>query len=109
MYLINSLIITDGEDYIADPKVLTFSPGMKKLCFNVTILDANGFKLSRDFFVSLSTNDPQADIGPMVAVVSIRNDEEGNSKIRISSWFSVLLPSMLDRLREYNQAKCIIN
>ena len=65
----------DGEDYRADPRVLTFSPGVDRVCFDVSIIDDNRYELNEDFFVNLTTSDPQVDINPMTAVVTILDDE----------------------------------
>ncbi len=67
--------LTDGEDYTADPRTLTFSPGMLRVCYNVAILDDNRYELNEDFFVNITTSDPQTDIIPMSAIVTIEDDE----------------------------------
>ncbi len=69
------LSLTDGEDYTADPRTLTFSPGMSRVCFNVTILDDDRYELNEDLFVNITTSDPQTDINPMSAIVTIEDDE----------------------------------
>ena len=70
----------DGEDYHADPRVLVFSPGVDRVCFNVSIINDNRYELNEDFFVNLTTTDPQVDISPITAVVTIMDDD--------SKWFS---------------------
>ncbi len=70
-----TMTLTDGEDYTADPRTLTFSPGMSRVCFNTTILDDDRYELNEDFFVNITTSDPQTDINPMSAIVTIEDDE----------------------------------
>ncbi len=48
---------------------------MSRVCFNVTILDDERYELNEDFFVNITTSDPQTDINPMSAIVAIEDDE----------------------------------
>ena len=66
----------DGEDYEANPQVLTFTPDMTRICFNTSIINDNRYEFNQDFYVNITTIDLQTDICPMSALITIL-DEEG--------------------------------
>ncbi len=60
---------------MADPRTLTFSPGMSRVCFDVTILDDDQYEPSEDFFVNLTSSARQTTILPMSTIIAITDNE----------------------------------
>ena len=57
------------------PIPLTFSPGMERQCFNVTITDDNRYEFREQFQVNITTTDPQIDLMPNSVTVMIIDDD----------------------------------
>ena len=61
--------------YDVNPQVLTFTPDMTKICFSTTIVNDNRYEFNEDFYVNITTTDPQTDINPMSALITVVDDE----------------------------------
>ena len=57
-------LATGAIDYIALNSDLTFSPGNKRVCSNVSIINDAVYEDPEDFTVSISTSDPSVIIDP---------------------------------------------
>ena len=66
-------MFADGENYISDSQIFTFTYNVNRICFNLTILDNDLYELNKQFSVILTTSDPQVDIMPAVTVVTIQD------------------------------------
>ena len=54
---------------------LTYNSDVSVVCFNVTIVDDTRYELREDFFVNITTGDPQVDLVPSSTIISILDDE----------------------------------
>ena len=49
---------------------------MTRVCFNTTIVNDNRYEADREnFYVNITTMDPQTDIDPMAALITIEDDD----------------------------------
>ena len=67
----NSIFFIAGEDYSITPNMLIISPMMNRACFNITILDDDKYEFNEDFFINLTSSDPQTGLLPITALVTI--------------------------------------
>ena len=64
-----------GSDFEVNTVMLTFAPGILQNCFNVTITDDDLYENPEEFFVNITTTDPQVLISTMTSVVTIIDDD----------------------------------
>ena len=74
----------DGEDYIQlVQQELTFDRSISELGVAINITDDSQFELREEFFVRLSTVDPNVILGPAQTVIRILSDD-GNVFVQVS-------------------------
>ena len=69
------ILSAGGNDYINAPVFLLFTPEMLQVCFNITIVDDDYYENTEEFFVNITTTDPQVITSPMTTVVTIEDND----------------------------------
>ena len=75
-----SLAVAPAADFVALHKNITFTPGDREICQNISILDDTLYEEDESFFALLNTEDSSADIDPSQQSTTINiKDTDGKS------------------------------
>ena len=70
-------------DFVETPHSFLFTPSQTKHCFNVSLINDNRYEVRQEFFVNLTSNDPNVSLSPQFSTIVLDDDDSKFNDIMI--------------------------